>query len=108
MRVGINSGQVLAGAIGSDLKLEYTAIGETANLANRMEANCKIGQMLIAENTKLLIRDIRFEGIEVDQQPEQFNVKGYQEPVDAFNIYPTPVRIEKNLNFTNNQDFYLY
>ena len=38
MRVGLNSGQVVVGSIGDNLRMDYTAIGDTTNLAARMES----------------------------------------------------------------------
>ncbi len=38
MRVGLNSGPVIVGAIGDDLRMDYTAVGDTTNLGSRMES----------------------------------------------------------------------
>ena len=38
MRIGLNSGPVIVGAIGDDLRMDYTAVGDTTNLAARMES----------------------------------------------------------------------
>lgn len=54
LRVGINSGQVLAGYIGA--RDEYTVIGDTVNIANRLEQNAEPGTMLISGSTYRLIR----------------------------------------------------
>ena len=51
MRIGINSGPVVVGAIGDDLRMDYTAIGDTTNLAARMESLAQPGSILVSENT---------------------------------------------------------
>jgi class 3 adenylate cyclase len=43
MRMGINSGPVIVGSIGDDLRMNYTALGDTTNLASRMESAAKPG-----------------------------------------------------------------
>ncbi|HYA93227.1 MAG TPA: adenylate/guanylate cyclase domain-containing protein, partial [Thermodesulfobacteriota bacterium] len=43
MRIGLNSGPVVVGSIGDDLRMHYTAIGDTINLASRMETTAKPG-----------------------------------------------------------------
>src|SRR5436309_5477191 len=48
IRVGLNSGEVVVGSIGNDLKMDYTAIGQTVHLASRMEQMAMPGSVLIA------------------------------------------------------------
>ena len=51
MRIGLNSGPVIVGSIGDDLRMDYTAIGDTTNLAARMESMAAPGTVLVSHNT---------------------------------------------------------
>ena len=51
MRVGLNSGEVVVRSIGSDLKMDYTAVGQTTHLAARMEQMATAGSILITPET---------------------------------------------------------
>lgn len=106
MRIGLNSGEVIAGAMGSDLKLEYTSIGETTNLAQRMESGCQIGHVLIAERTFELVQGILFDGVDFEQSPQKIDVKGYSQPVSAYNIFIDNSIIKKNMEKTGTLEFY--
>ena len=57
MRIGLNSGNVVVGSIGDNLRMDYTAVGDTTNLASRMQSKAKPGTVLISENTFKLARD---------------------------------------------------
>ena len=51
MRIGLNSGPVIVGSIGDDLRMDYTAVGDTTNLAARMENMAEPGSILVSPIT---------------------------------------------------------
>jgi len=51
IRMGLNSGPVVVGSIGDDLRMDYTAVGDTTNLAARMESEAAPGAILVSDNT---------------------------------------------------------
>ena len=53
--MGLNSGEVVVGAIGDDLRMDYTALGHTVGLAARMEQLAEPGQALLTEHTAQLV-----------------------------------------------------
>jgi class 3 adenylate cyclase len=81
MRVGLNSGPVIVGSIGNDLKMDYSAVGDTVNLASRMESTARPGAALVSENTYRMARDF------FEFQPlGKLKVKGKEEPVAAYEL----------------------
>ena len=81
MRVGLNSGPVIVGAIGDDLRMDYTAVGDTTNLGSRMESMAGPGTVLVSGNTHRLVRDFfEFESL------GKIEVKGKKEPQEAFEL----------------------
>ena len=81
MRVGLNSGPVIVGAIGDDLRMDYTAVGDTTNLAARMESLARPETILASVNTHRLTRDFfEFESM------GGLAVKGKEKPQKAFRL----------------------
>ncbi len=81
MRIGLNSGPVVVGSIGDDLRMDYTAQGDTANLAARMESNAEPGSVLVSKHTYWPTRDFfQFEFL------GPLAVKGKEEPVKAYRL----------------------
>ena len=81
MRVGLNSGPVIVGAIGDDLRMDYTAIGDTTNLASRIEDMAGSGTVMVSTNTYKMARDyFVFETI------GKVPVKGKEQPQEAYEL----------------------
>jgi class 3 adenylate cyclase/tetratricopeptide (TPR) repeat protein len=80
-RIGINSGEVVAGAIGDGAEGEYTAIGHTVGLAQRMEALAEPGRAYLTESTAELAH-----GFMQLEDLGQFEIKGASQPIRAFEL----------------------
>jgi class 3 adenylate cyclase/tetratricopeptide (TPR) repeat protein len=81
IRVGLNSGEVVVGTIGSDLRMEYTAVGQTTHLAARMEQAVLPGSILLTAATLRLA-----EGYVQVRPLGKVHVKGLGESVSAFEL----------------------
>jgi predicted ATPase/class 3 adenylate cyclase len=81
IRVGLNSGEVVVGAIGNDLKMDYTAVGQTVHLASRMEQMATPGSVLMTPDALRLA-----EGYVQVKPLGLVNVKGLTEPVEVYEV----------------------
>jgi len=81
IRIGLNSGEVVVGAIGSDLRMEYTAVGQTTHLAARMEQIALPGTALMTASTLALA-----EGYVAVKPRGRAPVKGLAEPIEVFEL----------------------
>ncbi len=80
-RIGINSGEVVAGGIGESGGGDYTAIGHTVGLAQRMEALAEPGKAYVTEHTAELATGF----LDLDDLGE-FEIKGASQPVRVFEL----------------------
>ena len=81
MRVGLNSGAVVVRAIGNDLHMDYSAVGQTTHLAARMEQLATPGSIRLTAATLRLV-----EGLVQVNALGQFPVKGLPDPVEVFEL----------------------
>jgi tetratricopeptide (TPR) repeat protein len=87
IRVGLNSGAVVVRAIGSDLRMDYTAVGQTTHLAARMEQLATGGRSLLTADT-LRLAEGYLEVTPLGPVP----VKGLEAPVEVYELIGTGAR----------------
>lgn len=100
VRIGLNSGEVVMGAVGDDLQMDYTAIGHTVGLAQRMEALAEPGRVYLSDHTAALaggyfeLRDLG-----------TFELKGVRGSrrvyaLEGLGSMPTPLEIARDRGFS--------
>jgi class 3 adenylate cyclase len=81
VRQGVNTGLVVVGSIGTDLRMDYTAVGDTTNVAARLQQTAERGRILISETTHRLA-----EGYFHTRSLGELQVKGKAEPIRGFEL----------------------
>jgi class 3 adenylate cyclase len=78
--IGVNTGTVIAGAVGGGGRLEYTVVGDAVNLAQRLQSNAAAGEVLATAATAGAAPGVATEAL------GSVPVKGRSEPVEVFRV----------------------
>ncbi|MCP4666007.1 MAG: adenylate/guanylate cyclase domain-containing protein [Deltaproteobacteria bacterium] len=81
MGIGINTGSVIVGNLGSEMRMKYGIVGATVNTAARIESNTIGGQVLIGESTYELVKDLV-----TTEPPQTAMMKGLRKPLVSFPV----------------------
>jgi adenylate cyclase len=80
-RIGINSGEMLAGNMGSDERMQYTVVGEAVNLAARLHSVAERGQIIV---TDFFVKDPDVQWRILAQRHNSIQLRGIAEPVTTY------------------------
>ncbi len=79
--IGINTGYMTVGNIGSEFHRDYTVIGNQVNIAARLESSAKPGEILISQRTYSRVKDVA-----IIEEAGKFNLKGIHSPIEVYRV----------------------
>lgn len=86
IRIGVNTGMVFLGDLGSDRRLEYTVVGSAVNIASRLQSLAPPGGIMMTSRTRALAQSRHpCEG------PESVRLKGFDKEMQVYTIYPASI-----------------
>jgi class 3 adenylate cyclase/tetratricopeptide (TPR) repeat protein len=80
LRIGVNTGEVVAGVIAGDVQAAYTVVGDTVNTAQRLEAAARPGEIVVGASARSAVHGFDFEEL------SPLTVKGKDRPLPAFRL----------------------
>jgi len=102
IRIGINTGYCNVGNFGSDQRLSYTIIGGEVNVAQRLEANCDPGGILISHETYAQVDDL----VDVEERPSM-SLKGIDRNIKTYAIKGRKAEADKPLRLSHSQGVHI-
>lgn len=89
IRIGISTGPVVVGDLGSQRRVEYTVVGSTVQVAERLQAIAPAGGLIMSARTRnLLQQEVECEG------PDRVRLKGFDRDIEVYRIYPDAINPE--------------
>ena len=95
IHISMNTGMVVAGNVGSDLRMNYSIIGDTVNLASRLKHFAERGEIVVSEDTYRIVSSLIS-----TEEPQLVEIKGKSEPVKVYKILSLKGGIEPGTRVT--------